>query len=347
MWEHDCMQVRAIFYFTPRPRCGHHYFQGLLRGNSRIVRESRWMNDNKVTNIVRSSQWKKHHKKDQSTAVWPREFYHRNLLLNQRCKIPLAIPRFLIGKKTNTVVPSAVVWSSLWCFRHRLLLIGNFVVVDSPRFPKSSGIDPKKALIISSLCWRRKFDDRPSRFLRKYPVYRVSNGRGAAKLSEVLTWGAEYLIRNMTLKKFVRATRPTFLCASPKTIPRENYHTHREFLAWGAQPLRNVSAKKCNSQYTRWHTTHHTPLGRSPTLIFSTPGRASSNDILDDEEWECVKHTPLDVSTITFSTKCSQRRHVLVVCALLGSEKIESEVRRMGLCCLRNSVRRQTTIEIL
>ena len=27
-----------------------------------------------------------------------------------------------------------------------LFLIGNFVMVDSPRFPKSSGIDPKKAL---------------------------------------------------------------------------------------------------------------------------------------------------------------------------------------------------------
>ena len=28
-----------------------------------------------------------------------------------------------------------------------LFIIGNFVMVDSPRFPKSSGIDPKKALI--------------------------------------------------------------------------------------------------------------------------------------------------------------------------------------------------------
>ena len=112
MWKHYCMQVRAIFYFTPRPRCGHHYFQG-LRANFRIVRESRSMNHTKLPTLWGVHNGRKHHKKDQNTAnrmanvfcyavgtaVWPLEFYHRNLLLNQRCKIPLAIPRFLIGKK--------------------------------------------------------------------------------------------------------------------------------------------------------------------------------------------------------------------------------------------------------
>ena len=36
-----------------------------------------------------------------------------------------------------------------WCFCHCLFLIGNFFMVDSPRFPKSSGIDAKEALIIT------------------------------------------------------------------------------------------------------------------------------------------------------------------------------------------------------
>ena len=56
----------------------------------------------------------------------------------------MAIPRFLLRKKKNTVIRFAVVWSFWWCFCHCLFLIGNFFMVDSPRFPKSSGIDPKK-----------------------------------------------------------------------------------------------------------------------------------------------------------------------------------------------------------
>ena len=39
----------------------------------------------------------------------------------------------------------------LWCFCHCLFLIGNFVMGDSPRFPKSSGIGPKKALINTAI----------------------------------------------------------------------------------------------------------------------------------------------------------------------------------------------------
>ena len=120
---------------------------------------------------MRNKQWQKHRKKDQTTAnqmtvyvcffnevgtaVWPREFYHGNFLLcfkskfskaNSRGKIPVVIPRFLLRKKKNTVNRFAVVWSLVWCFCYCLFLIGNFVMVDSPRFPKSSGIDPKKAL---------------------------------------------------------------------------------------------------------------------------------------------------------------------------------------------------------
>ena len=112
---------------------------------------------------MRNKQWQKHRKKDQTTAnrmtvcflffhevrtaVWPREFYHGNLLLKQSGKIPVAIPRFLLIKThTHTFIRFAVVSSFLWCFCHCLFLIGNFAMVDSPRFPKSSGIDSKKAL---------------------------------------------------------------------------------------------------------------------------------------------------------------------------------------------------------
>ena len=56
-------------------------------------------------------------------------------------------PRFLLRKKIHiTVIRFTVVWSFLWSFCHCLFLIGNFVMVDSPWFPKSSGIDPKKTL---------------------------------------------------------------------------------------------------------------------------------------------------------------------------------------------------------
>ena len=65
-------------------------------------------------------------------------------------KIPVAIPRFLRREKKtkqNNVIRFAVVWSYLCFFWHCLVLIVNFVMVDSPRFPKSSGIDPKKAAL--------------------------------------------------------------------------------------------------------------------------------------------------------------------------------------------------------
>ena len=68
-----------------------------------------------ITNLPkRNKQWQKHRKKDQTTAnrttaffyfyevgtaVWPREFYHGNLLSKQSSKIPVAIPRFLHGEK--------------------------------------------------------------------------------------------------------------------------------------------------------------------------------------------------------------------------------------------------------
>ena len=38
---------------------------------------------------------------------------------------------------------------SYGAFAIGIFLIGNFVMVDSPRFPKSSGIGPKKALLNS------------------------------------------------------------------------------------------------------------------------------------------------------------------------------------------------------
>ena len=116
---------------------------------------------------IRNKQWQKHQKKDQSTAnrmtvfflffilrrtaAWARELYQGNLFLKQSGKIPVAMPRFLLRKKKKKNVSRfAMLWSFFWCFCHCLFLIGNFVMVDSPRFPKSLGIDPKKALIISA-----------------------------------------------------------------------------------------------------------------------------------------------------------------------------------------------------
>ena len=54
---------------------------------------------------------------------------------------------YSVKKNKNSAIRFAVVRSFLWCFCHCLFLIGNFVMVGSTRFPKSSGIDPKKALV--------------------------------------------------------------------------------------------------------------------------------------------------------------------------------------------------------
>ena len=64
---------------------------------------------------MRNKRWQKHHKKDLTTvnrmtvggglyevgtAVWPREFYHRNFLLKKSGKkFPLAIMRFLLRQQ--------------------------------------------------------------------------------------------------------------------------------------------------------------------------------------------------------------------------------------------------------
>ena len=58
----------------------------------------------------------------------------------------MATPRFLLRKKKPKHRHSIRRGFVLWCFCHWLFLIGNFVMVASPRFPKYSGIDPKKAL---------------------------------------------------------------------------------------------------------------------------------------------------------------------------------------------------------
>ena len=64
----------------------------------------------------------------------------------------MAIPRFLLRKNKKT--PS---FDSPWfglsygAFAIVYSSFGNIDMVDSPRFPKSSGIDPEKALIIRSL----------------------------------------------------------------------------------------------------------------------------------------------------------------------------------------------------
>ena len=45
-----------------------------------------------------------------------------------------------------------------------------------------------------------------------------SHGRGAANVSELLSWGAQYVIRYTTPRKFVRATPSALLCASLETV---------------------------------------------------------------------------------------------------------------------------------
>ena len=65
------------------------------------------------------------------TAVCPREFYGFVSKAISRGKIPVAIPRFLLRKKKNTVLRYAVIWYPLWCFCHCLFLVGNFVMAGS------------------------------------------------------------------------------------------------------------------------------------------------------------------------------------------------------------------------
>ena len=55
-----------------------------------------------------------------------------------------------------------------------------------------------------------------------WSAFKSSHARGAANVSELLTWRGQYLTRNMTSTKFVRATRQTSLCASTRTIILEN-----------------------------------------------------------------------------------------------------------------------------
>ena len=48
-------------------------------------------------------------------------------------------------------------------------------------------------------------------------ILRPSHGRGEPEVPEPLTLGAQYITRYNTWNKFVRATRPALLCASPET----------------------------------------------------------------------------------------------------------------------------------
>ena len=77
-----------------------------------------------------------------ATGIWP-----RCLKANSRGKIPVAIPRFLLCWKRNL---RHSIRCGLVIFMVLLSLFiphfGNLVTVDSPRLPKSSGTDPKKAL---------------------------------------------------------------------------------------------------------------------------------------------------------------------------------------------------------
>ena len=70
-----------------------------------------------------------------------------------------------------------------------------------------------------------------------------------AEVFELLTRRAQYITRNMTSKAlFVRATRPTVLCACLQTkICSYMYHENLDFYTWGAhdrQKVSNVSKPK-------------------------------------------------------------------------------------------------------
>ena len=69
-------------------------------------------------------------------------------------------------------------------------------------------------------------------------IYESSHGRGAAKFPEFLTCGAQYLIRNMISKKILRATPPTFPCASRKPLisSREELNRSETFEPKSAAP---------------------------------------------------------------------------------------------------------------
>ena len=107
-----------------------------------------------------------------ATGIWP-----RCLKANSRGKIPVAIPRFLLCWKRNL---RHSIRCGLVIFMVLLSLFiphfGNLVTVDSPRLPKSSGTDPKKAL--------RYFLPRAI-FLAESSKWNFSWN----ELSELLSWG--------------------------------------------------------------------------------------------------------------------------------------------------------------
>ena len=72
------------------------------------------------------------------------------IVLKQSGEIPVAIPRFLLRNKKkhrHSIRRGLVFLTVPLPLFIRLFLIGNFVMVGSPRFRKSSGIDPRKALL--------------------------------------------------------------------------------------------------------------------------------------------------------------------------------------------------------
>ena len=79
------------------------------------------------------------------TGILPREFSFETKWL----KWPwLYHGSYFVKVNKITVIRFAVVRSLILGFCHCLFDIRNFVMVDSPRFPKSSAIDPEKALQI-------------------------------------------------------------------------------------------------------------------------------------------------------------------------------------------------------
>ena len=94
-------------------------------------------------------QWQKHHKKDQTTANRMTEFFYQlgtaEWPRNKAVKLPWPYSgSYFVKKKHRRSIRRGLVFLMVLC--HCLFPIGNFVMVDSPRFPKSSGIGPKKAL---------------------------------------------------------------------------------------------------------------------------------------------------------------------------------------------------------
>ena len=170
---------------------------------------------------MRNIQWQNHHKKHQTTAnrmamlyffdevgtaVWPREFYHRNFLLKKSGKIAVAIPRFLLRKKNKTTV---IRFAVTWCY-------GAFAIVYSS---------------LVTLLWLIQRDSRNLRELTRRrpgilpPTFRCwSHYAMIIWLSSLFQVREFYMFLNMRYSLFSftgrpRGSNPRFPCSKSHVLP--------------------------------------------------------------------------------------------------------------------------------